>query len=191
MDSNLVLLVLVVVTFATALNLWLTFRLAARLREATAPALTVPIGQPVPAFEGVARARSRPVRSSDLEGRPQVLVFLSPGCKTCAGRIPELVGLLPGAARAGVEIWIIPADDVHDIAVLVGDTPLAGHVLILDAANRLRLNPLATAPFYLFIDDALVVRASNHLGDEDWRTFVEQMRDADGQDGGDGDWATL
>ena len=178
MDSSLLLLVLVVVTFATALNLWLTFRLAARLREATAPALTVPIGQPVPPFEGVARARSSPVRSGDLAGRPQVLLFLSPGCKTCAGRIPELVGLLPGAAQAGVGIWIVPADDVHDIAVLVGDTPLADHVLILDAETRKRLNPLTTAPFYLFIDDASVARASNHVGDEDWRTFVQQMREA-------------
>ena len=188
-DSTLLQLVLGVVTFATALNLWLTFRLAARIREATAPELTVPIGAPVPPFEGV--AQSRPIRSSDLAGQPQVLVFLSSGCKVCAGHVGELVALLPGAARAGVSLWIVPADDVHDIAVLVGGTPLAGHVLMLDAASRLRLNPLRTAPFYLFIDDALVVRASNHLGDEDWRAFVEQMGDAAALDGGDGGIRTL
>jgi len=181
MDADLAVLTLIVVTFATALNLWLTFRLCVRLREAAAPALTVEIGAPVPRFEGLARAQSRPVRSEDLAGQPAVLVFLSPGCKACAGKIGELVGLVPGAARSGVALWIVPADDVHDISRLVGDTPLADRVLVLDADARLRLNPLTTAPFYLFIDESSFVRASNHLGDEDWRSFVGQMRDAAAQ----------
>jgi hypothetical protein len=77
-----------------------------------------------------------------------------------------------------VALWIVPADDVHDIGRLVGGTPLAEHVLVMDAANRLRLNPLKAAPFFLFIDESLIARASNTVGDEDWRTFVEQMREA-------------
>ena len=181
MDADLLLLVLTAVTFATALNLWLTFRLAGRLSELAAPEFTVPLGAPVPPFEGT--ALSEPVHSSDLAGRPQVLVFLSPGCKVCAGRVGELVALLPGAERAGVNLWIVPADDVHDIEVLVGGTPLADRVLLLDEANRLRLNPLTTAPFYLFIDEALIVRASNHLGDENWCSFVGQIRDAEREAG--------
>ena len=178
MDADLLVLVLVVVTLAAALNLWLTFRLAARIRELTAPAFTVPLGEPVPAFEGTAPAQSRVIRSSDLAGRSTVLVFLSPGCKACAGRISELIELLPGAEQLGVILWIVPADDIHDIGRLIADTPLAEHLLILDAANRLRLNPLTAAPFYLFIDESLVARASNNVGDEDWRTFVQQMREA-------------
>ena len=174
MDSNLVSLVLVAVAFATALNLWMTFRLAARFRELDAPAMTVPIGAPLPPFEGMARGRA--FRSSELAGKPSVLVFLSAGCKACASHIGELVALLPGAAQSGVALWIVPADDVHDIARLVGETPLAGHVLVLGAAARLRLNPLTTVPFYLFVDEALVVLASNHLGDENWRTFVGDLQ---------------
>jgi hypothetical protein len=178
MDADLLALVLLAVTFAAGLNLWLTFRLAARVRELTAPAFTVPLGEPVPSFEGTAPAQARIVRSSDLAGRPIVLVFLSPGCKACAGRIPELVEVLAGAERLGVTLWIVPADDVHDIGRLVADTPLAEHVLILDAANRLRLNPLRAAPFFLFIDETLIARASNEVGDEDWRTLVQQMRES-------------
>jgi hypothetical protein len=176
MESPLLVLVLGIVAFAAALNLWLTFRLAGRLRELSAPPLTAPIGAPLPPFEGV--AGGRPFRSSDLAGRPSALVFLSPGCKTCAGKVGELVALLPGAERSGVALWIVPADDFHDISALVGGTPLAGRVLRLDEPARKRLNPLATAPFYLFVDEALVLRASNHLGDEDWTTFVGQMREA-------------
>ena len=178
MDGNLLLLALGVALFATALNLWLTLRLAVRMREELAPPLTVPIGGPVPAFDATAPAQQRQLRSSDLAGQAFVLVFLSPGCKTCAGRIAELSALLPGAARAGVALWIVPADDTHDIGALVGGTPLADRVLVLDADSRLRLNPLKMVPFYLFVDEALIVRASNYVGDEDWRTFVGDMREA-------------
>lgn len=178
MDSDLLVLVLVVVTLAAALNLWLTFRLSARIREMNAPAFTVPLGEPVPWFEGRAPAQSLAIRSSDLAGQSTVLVFLSAGCKVCAGHIAELAEILPGAEQLGVALWIVPADDVHDIGRLVGDTPLVEHVLILDAANRIRLNPLRSAPFFLFIDEALIARASNNLGDEDWHAFVEQMREA-------------
>jgi hypothetical protein len=175
MGSPPILLVLAIVAFAAVLNLWLTFRLAARLRELTAPPLTAPIGAPLPPFEGM--ANGRPFRSADLAGRPSALIFLSPGCKTCAGKVGELVVLLPGAERSGVALWIVPADDFHDISALVGGTPLAGRVLRLDEPARKRLNPFTTAPFYLFIDEELVLRASNHLGDEDWTTFAAQMRE--------------
>jgi hypothetical protein len=138
--------------------------------------MTVPIGAPLPPFDGMAQGRA--FRSSELAGKPSVLVFLSAGCKSCASHIGELVALLPAAARSGVGLWIIPADDVHDIVRLVGGTPLAGHVLSLDSAARLRLNPLTTVPFYLFVDEALVVLASSQLGDDNWRTFVGDLQAA-------------
>lgn len=178
MESGLLVLVLLAVTFAAALNLWLTFRLSARMREMNAPAFTVPLGEPVPWFEGTAPVHSRVIRSSDLAGQPIVLVFLSPGCQVCAGHVSELIEILPGAERLGVNLWIVAADDVHDIGRLVANTPLADRVLILNAANRLRLNPRGAVPFFLFIDETLIARASNNVGDEDWRTFVQQMLEA-------------
>jgi hypothetical protein len=178
MDANLALLALLVLAVAVALNLFLTLRLARRIRAAEAPPPTVPLGETVPPFAGRARADGRRIGPEELAGRPLVLVFLSPGCKACAASIGELAAILPGAARAGVALWVVPADDAHDIALLVGGTALADHVLVLDPASRRRLNPLTAVPFYLFIDEAMVARASNQLGDEDWRTFVAQMREA-------------
>ncbi|MEA3011148.1 MAG: hypothetical protein QOJ91_2840 [Sphingomonadales bacterium] len=178
MEGNLILPALVAVAFATAFNLWLTFRLAARLRESMAPPFTVPLGESVPPFEGIARAQSQATGSADLAGRSTVLVFLTPGCKTCAGHVPELVEALNGAERLGVNLWIVPNDDRHDVDILVAGTPLAERVLILGSADRRRLNPRMAAPFYLFIDEASTALASSMLGDEDWRTFVEQMREA-------------
>jgi peroxiredoxin len=176
-DSNLALIVLVVLTFATALNLFLTFRLAALVRAGFAPPLSLPIGYPVPTFEGRRLADGSRIASTDLAGQAVVLVFLSPGCPACREKAAELVDILPGVQSAGLALWVIPADDVHDISKLVGGSPLLEHVLVLDAATRRTVNPRGSAPFYLFIDDKMVAKASNIVGDEDWRSFVEQMRD--------------
>lgn len=176
-DGNLLLIVLIVLTFATALNLFLTLRLAAIVRAGEEPGLppTVPIGETVPPFEGRRRVDGSRFASGDLAGQATVLVFLSPGCGTCREKTAELLRILPAARRAGVAIWIVPADDVHDIAVLVGDTPLIDRVVEMDRATRRTLNPVNSVPFYLFVDDAMAVKASGQVGDEDWRSFAMQM----------------
>jgi hypothetical protein len=43
---------------------------------------------------------------------------------------------------------------------------------------RRRLNARNAAPFYLFVDDAGTVVASGFVGDDDWRSFDAQMREA-------------
>lgn len=48
-------------------------------------------------------------------------------------------------------------------------------VLELDGQARRRLNPRRQAPFYLFLDEHLIVQASNLIGDEDWQSFLAQM----------------
>lgn len=182
MDDNLLLIVLIVLTAATALNLFLTLRLAAHIRAAAEAAIptTLPIGEAVPPFAGQRRADGSRVASGDWTGQPAVLVFLSPGCSSCRATVAELLAILPAMRGAGVALWVVPNDDRHDIAGLVGGTELLDHVLVLDAATRLRLNPRKGAPFYIFIDDRMIAQASNFVGDEDWRTFVAQMREAVG-----------
>lgn len=177
-DAKLLLIVLSVVTLATALNLFLTLRLAAKVRAAFDPGpRALPVGQPVPPFEGRRRTDGQGIASTDLGGEAVVLAFLSPGCPACREKAVELLDILPGMRSAGVVPWIVPADSAHDIARLVGDTPLLDHVLVLDDATRRRLNPDNAVPFYIFIEERTMVRASGTIGDENWLSFVAQIRD--------------
>lgn len=180
MDGSLTLIVLVLLTFATALNLVLTLRLAAKVRttaELSAAPSGLPIGRVAPAFEGTRRADGVRVASEDLAGQAVVLVFLSAGCPKCREKAVELLEILPAVRSAGVALWIIGADAAHDIVQVLGTSPLLDHVLVLDAAMRQRLNPRGGAPLYIFIDDQSVVQASGFVGDEDWLSFVGQMRE--------------
>ncbi len=177
-DGNLILIVLAVLTLATALNLFLTLRLAAKFRAAFDPGpRTLPAGQPVPAFAGQRRLDGKRITSTDLAGQAAILAFVSPGCSACREKVAELADILPDVLSAGIALWIVPADAVHDVARLVGDTPLVEHVLVLDKATRRRLNPDNAVPFYIFIEDPLIVRASGTIGDDDWLSFVGQMRE--------------
>ena len=179
MDQPLILLVLVVLIPVAALNLFLTLRLAAIVRpDLWSPPTTVPIGRPVPAFEGRLRSGGAPLASADLAGQASVLAFLSPGCPKCAETAADLAVILPAMRSAGVALWIVPADSVHDITPLLAGTALIDHVLELEPAARRRLNPQRAAPFYLFLDETLVVQASNYVGDDDWLSFLAQMREA-------------
>ena len=177
-DDNLLFIVLAVLTAGTALNLFLILRLAALVRAWTEPATRAfPIGEAVPPFEGRRRMDGHRIASVDLAGAPLVLVFLSSGCRVCRGKVAEIAEILPGLGNAGVTLWIVPADDTHDIAKIVEGPLLLDRVLELDAATRRTLNPQRAAPYYLFIDENMIAKAGSYVGDEDWRTFVDQMRD--------------
>lgn len=184
MDDSLIQIVLIVLMLAAGLNLFLTLRLAAIVRPDlwTAP-VSVPIGAPVPPFEGRRRADGTRVVSADLAGRPSVLAFLSPGCSACAEAAAEIAAILPAIDEAGIALWIVPADATHDIALLQGAAALLGRVLELDAPARRRLNPRRLAPFYLFLDERLIAKASNMIGDEDWQCFLAQMHESGAADG--------
>jgi len=179
-DGSLTLVVLVVLTFSTALNLFLILRLAAKVRmaaELSAPPSSLPLGRVAPAFEGSRRADGARIASKDLAGQAVVLVFLSAGCPKCREKAAELLEILPAIRSSGVALWIIGADAAHDISQVLGKSPLLDHAVVLDPATRQRLNPRGAAPFYIFIDDQAVVQASSFVGDEDWRSFVGQMRE--------------
>ena len=156
--------------FLLATNL---HRIARWLRST--PPFTVPLGQPLPAYEGRERASGRRVTSAELEGQTAVLLFLSSGCAKCRGTIPELLRILPAIQSAGVALWIIPADSRHDLAPLLEGSALLDHVLILEPAERERLDPQRAAPFYLFVDHQRIAVASGLIGDDDWQSFVDQM----------------
>lgn len=176
----LLLLGAAVMAFLVSTNLhWIArpLRLARRSGSAEPP-LTVPLGQIVPAFEGHARADGRRITSAELAGQAAVLLFLSSGCPKCRGTVPELLRMLPAIRSAGISLWIVPADSRHDISPLLEGSALLEHVLVLEPVMRERLNPRRAAPFYIFIDHRSVALASGPIGDDDWKSFVEQMKES-------------
>lgn len=138
---------------------------------------TLPLGQAIPAFEGRVRASGRNFASAELAGQASVLLFLSSGCPKCRATVPELLRILPAIRSAGVNLWIVPADSKHDISPLLEGTALLDHVLILESAVRDQLNPRRAAPSYIFIDHQMVALASGQIGDDDWLSFVDQMKE--------------
>lgn len=174
----LLLLGVAVIAFLLSTNL---HRIAPLLRltrrsNPAEPPFTVPLGQTIPTFEGRARADGRRITSAELAGQAAVLLFLSSGCPKCRGTVPELLRILPAIYSAGVALWIVPADSTHDISPLLEGSALLDHTLILEPAVRERLNPRRAAPFYIFIDHRMVALASGQIGDEDWQSFVDQMK---------------
>lgn len=185
MDDSLLVFVLVALISATALNLFLILRLTAIVRPEPPPPPppTVPLGEAVPHFEGRRQRDGGRVVSADLTGQATVLVFLSSGCAACREKVPELLRILPSVRGSGIALWIIPPAAVHDLPPGVAGSPLYDHVVALDAGTARRLNPANAAPFYLFIDDAMIARASHYVGDEDWQNFLAQMDESGAADG--------
>lgn len=174
----LLLLGVAVIAFLLSMNLYRIaplLRLTRRSRPADPP-FTVPLGQTVPAFEGRARAGGRRITSAELVGQAAVLLFLSGGCPRCRATVLELLRILPAIQSAGVTLWIIPADSRHDISPLLEGSALLDHTLLLEPAVRERLNPRRAAPFYIFIDHRMVALASGQIGDDDWQSFLDQMK---------------
>jgi hypothetical protein len=154
-------------------------RISSLLRlEPAAPPFTLPLGQTVPAFEGQARADGRRVTSAELAGQAAVVLFLSSGCPKCRGTVPELLRILPAIHSAGIGLWIIPADSRHDISPLLEGSALLAHVVAVEPAVRNRLNPRRAAPFYIFIDHHMTALASGLAGDDDWKSFVDQLKES-------------
>lgn len=176
MDDNLVALVLAALTAATALNLFLTFQLARRLpSDRGAEPLTVPIGAPLPAVAGRRLGNGATVRTSELAGEAAVLVFLSSNCPACRRAVAEIRSIVQGMRAAGVGFWLV---GIGDIEGLVGGMALDDHRVELDSAALAGLNPRLAVPAYIFVDPDGTARASDYIGDPDWRLFSAQMRSA-------------
>lgn len=185
MDDTLIAMLLLFLLVAVTLNLVLTLRIAAIVRATPEPQelpLTLELDAPVPHFAGTRLADGRPVTAEALGGTASVLVFLSSGCGDCRRKVPELAQLLPAMRESGVRLHVVAMEAKERVRRFLGDTPLFEHVLMLDADSRRRLNPRSASPFYIFVDDQRVARASHFIGDENWQVFAGQMREVIGEE---------
>lgn len=180
MDNTLLSLLLIALTVIVAFTLFLTLRLTMIVvaNEQQRAPLALPADSPLPAFTGRTLSGER-LSALALTGQPAVLVFLAPQCKDCQARVGEIVSMYPAMQRAGVALWLIGTTPRQRLIAFLADTPLLERVLWVSRAAARRLNPKTAAPFYIFIDHQRMVQASHLIGDENWLSFCQQMREVD------------
>lgn len=183
MNAQWMPVVLIVLVALVALNLLLTLRLATiiQARENERLPMGLPTGGPLPEFTARRFSDGARVTSHSLRGQAAVLVFLSPGCGDCQTRRGELSEMRASIAAAGVALWVFCTNKDRDAREYLAGTPLIHDAMALDRGGYRKLNPRNAAPFYLFVDDAGTVIATNFIGDADWLSFCEQMREGDSE----------
>lgn len=181
-DPPLLGVLVIALAVLLAFNLFLSLRLT-RLVNALAQARlpdTVPIGAPLPGFQARTLRDGRRIGADALlDDQAAVLVFLSPGCQACLQRLPELVRMQPRMEEAGVALWVIAHGPQRRLRDYFETTGLQHRVLRVSDRDLRRINPKYSAPFYIFVGSDRVVQASNLIGDDNWRSFREQIGDAD------------
>jgi peroxiredoxin len=170
-------IVLVFLTLSVALNMFLTLRLAAIVRNLVpAPeTLALPIGEALPAVQAHRATTGELISTADMNGRAAVLIFLSASCKTCNEKLPQLEQLRTPMQAENVALWIIGMDSQRRMKRWLQRSALLEHLLLMQSNPRRQLNPTSGSPFYIFIDPRQIVQASGFLGDADWQSFVGQM----------------
>jgi len=181
MDGTLQALILALLTLAVAFTLFLVLRIAAVIsaQEYLRSPAALPAGSRLPDFSGRRLRDGERVSAHMLRGQSAVLLFLSPECGDCRQRVAELSQMYADIVRSGVQLWIVSARSRARMTAFLHGSPLLDHVLLVKASVRQALNPRNAAPFYVFVDDEGRVLASNFIGDEDWLSFVAQVRESE------------
>lgn len=177
MDARILLFALALLALGVALNLALSVRLLARTRaleNAQAKPFTPPLGEPLPALSGrmLGRRAARPLAPP---GQATVLLFLSSGCPKCRQKLAEIESLLPLLGGAGLGLSLLSPEPWWRLRRFLRGTALLPRVLRVPAGTVRRLNPTLASPYYLFVNHEGALDAGGMLGDDDWRSFMEQM----------------
>lgn len=176
MDRQLLLLILAILAFGLAFNLYLSLSVLRRTRmERDMPAEPAPMpGERAPQLP--ARHMDTRARASLLPaGQACALLFLSARCDKCRERLPQVAALLPAAAAAGLALRIPSIEPAFRLRRFLRGTPLAGLVWQLRLDDYKRLNPRLAAPAYMFVNHEGVIEAAGLIGDENWLSLVDQL----------------
>ncbi|WP_164557998.1 peroxiredoxin family protein [Massilia atriviolacea] len=177
MDSDVLAVILLLLALSVALNLTLSLHLlkvVASLSAAAKAASILPLGEEVGAFTGKSLVGGAPLTVGG-DGQPAVLLFLSSACPKCRHKLPEIARLAPLAQQAGVALWLVSVEPGWRLRRFLQATALDAHAVRVAAAEYEMLNPLMSSPSYLFVSQDGTLDARGMIGDEDWRSFCEQM----------------
>ncbi len=173
MDSDIVNVTLAVLAIALSLNLKLSLAvLRATRSERTIPAAPV-VGQPMRALTARTLAPNAPVQLMDKQAT--VLLFLDSRCTKCSATLPDLEHMFPTALQAGLSMWLVSQERPWRLRRFLRAPALLGRVARLDIDAYRSLNPLMSAPSYLFVNHDGVLEASGMIGDENWLGLRSQL----------------
>lgn len=180
MDSTLVLILIGCLTFAVALNLYLTFQLTRVVRQLPTGSdvpFSLPVGEIIPDFEGLRLLDRASISSKDQTEQPMVLVFFASGCDKCRSKFPELAQMQTALQHAGVLMWIISSESKWRVKKFLKGSGLLERVVIVDDETLRQFNPKNAFPYYIFIDGEKALQASGFIGDDNWLSFLKQMHE--------------
>ena len=176
MDSTILHLVLAVLAFALAGNVWLSLAvLRAGRREGVVP-VALEAGQALPQVTARllgARQRVKP----GADGQAAVLLFLASRCPKCLEKLPALERLLPQAHGAGLALWLVSEEPARRLRTFLGSAALQAVTARVSLRDYRLLNPHMSSPSYVFVDHQGAVQAAGLIGDENWLGLLEQLAD--------------
>ncbi|WP_070288443.1 hypothetical protein [Janthinobacterium sp. HH106] len=174
MDAATLQLVLAVLAFAIAGNLWLTLAvLRASRRERLAPTALEP-GEPLPAVPArplAGGARFQP----GAPGQAAVLLFLASRCPKCADKLAGIERLLPLARNAGLAVWLLSEEAPRRLRAFLPGDALRAAAARVSLRDYRRVNPQMSSPSYVFVNHQGRVEAAGLIGDSDWLALVGQL----------------
>lgn len=174
MDDTTVQLVLAVLAFALAGNIWLTLAvLRASRRERIAPTALAP-GEPLPAVHARPLAGGAHFQPG-ATGQAAVLLFLASRCPKCAEKLAGIEQLLPLAREAGLALWLVSEEPARRLRAFLPSRILREATARLTLRDYRRVNPLMSSPSYVFVNHEGTVEAAGLVGDEDWLALAEQL----------------
>lgn len=160
-------------------NLLLTFGLIRRMNARSGmPAIeTLEIGQPAPDFTAQTLDDDL-VTLAQYTGQQLALIFISPTCKPCVEKLPDLEALAPKAKQHGVTLLLVYKANAKETRASVTEHGITLPILISSKSEHSlwRNYKVGGTPFYCVLDASHKVVSTGLLGSEwdvlarDWLT---------------------
>ncbi|HET8844896.1 MAG TPA: TlpA disulfide reductase family protein [Ktedonobacteraceae bacterium] len=149
------------------LNLVLTLALVRRINATSGSTRTLPdslqAGEEAPFF--TARTLNDEARTlADYAGRPLVLLFIAPGCKSCHELLPSFHELQEPAGLAGVELVLVSEGEMEQTRTMVQTLDIRLPLLVAPRKTNAFFHEykIHGTPSYCSIDEQSKVQSSGH-----------------------------
>lgn len=160
------------------LNLLLTLGLVRRLNanRASAPEMGLKVGEIAPDFSAQSLS-GETVTLATYAGRNIAFIFISIHCGPCHEILPRLEPLGPKAARAGVELVLVSADELDETRAYVAKQNIGLSVLIASRkSNPFMEDYKSTAtPSYCLVNEQGKVQSAGYpsLEHGEWKVLAD------------------